>query len=88
MPAASGLQRIPGRAISVKLHPQEVLAAKLCTEYACSKRSEIDSTTSAPISGEVVAAARSYTADCVDLANSKWEVLCTCGFLIELWSIV
>ena len=39
----SGLQRIAGRAISVKLHPQEVLAAKLGTQYACSKRSEIDS---------------------------------------------
>ena len=43
MLAASGLQCIPGCAISVKLHPQEVLAAKLGTEYACSKRSEIDS---------------------------------------------
>ena len=40
---ASGLQRIAGRAISVKLHPQEVLAAKLGTQYACSKQSEIDS---------------------------------------------
>ena len=44
VPAASGLQRIAGRAISVKLHPQEVLAAKLSMQYACSKRSEIDST--------------------------------------------
>ena len=26
------------------------------------------------------------TADCVDVANSKWEALG--GFLIELWSIV
>ena len=43
MPAASGLQRIAGRAISVKLHPQEVLAARLGTQYAYSKRSEIDS---------------------------------------------
>ena len=25
-----------------------------------------------------------HTADCVDLANSKWEVLCTWWFLIEL----
>ena len=37
VPTASGLQRIAGRAISVKLHPQEVLAAKLGTQYVCSK---------------------------------------------------
>ena len=43
VPAASRLQCIPGRAISVKLHPQEVLAAKFGMEYACSKRCEIDS---------------------------------------------
>ena len=42
-PAASELQRIAGHAISVKLHPQEVLIAKHGTQYACSKRSEIDS---------------------------------------------
>ena len=32
-----------GRAISVKIQRQEVLTAKHGTEYACSKRSEIDS---------------------------------------------
>ena len=41
----SSVLRIAGHAISVKLHPQEVLAAKRGTQYACSKRSEIDSST-------------------------------------------
>ena len=42
VPAASGLQCIPGHVISVKLHPQRVLVAKRSTEYTYSKRSEID----------------------------------------------
>ena len=42
VPAASGLQRIAGRAISVKLHPQEVLAANLARNTHV--RSEVKST--------------------------------------------